>query len=133
MRKWHRWLSVVFGVAILFIAGTGVASHVVKIYADGGFGDGDDRMKPPKQMIADVTARPGGPAATAKPAPNPMRKWIGWLHHLHSGEEFGPVGIVISLLSGFALLFFAFSGLWMYIQMFRRRTRGTGKSSLFWD
>ena len=30
-------------------------------------------------------------------------------------------GTVISLLSGLALFFFAFSGLWMYVQMWRGR------------
>jgi hypothetical protein len=56
---------------------------------------------------------------------------IGLIHHLHSGESFGPIGIFVSTLSGAALLFFAFSGLWMYIEMFRRRNKAE-KQGLFW-
>jgi uncharacterized iron-regulated membrane protein len=54
------------------------------------------------------------------------------LHHLHSGESFGPIGTVISILSGFALIFFAISGMWMYVQMFRRRSASPGRSRFFW-
>ena len=51
--------------------------------------------------------------------------------HLHSGEEFGPVGVAVSIMSGFALLFFAFSGLWMYVRMWAsRKSRGLGGT--FW-
>ena len=54
------------------------------------------------------------------------------LHDLHSGATFGPVGIWISILSGYALLFFAFSGLWMYIQMWRARHARSLKPGWFW-
>lgn len=129
MRKWHRWLSVVFGVLILFIATTGVASHVVELWANGGFEEQERR--PPKP--AAPVAQGAEPAATAvgQPAPNPYRELIGWLHHIHSGEEFGPVGIVVSLLSGIALIFFTVSGMWMYWQLYVRR-RAIGRGELFW-
>ena len=66
----------------------------------------------------DMTCRP---KRVAKPG-----EWnVGFLHHIHSGEEFGPVGVMLSMLSGIALIFFAFSGLWMYVYMFTRRARKT--------
>ena len=60
--------------------------------------------------------------AGCRPKPPPGQWNVGFLHHIHSGEQFGPVGVVISLLSGLALVFFAFSGLWMYIRMWRDRS-----------
>ena len=71
-----------------------------------------------------------------KPAPGGARAWVGWLHHIHSGTEFGPIGVIISMLSGLALLFFAISGLWMYIELYRGRlmrpARNADKSRFFW-
>jgi hypothetical protein len=130
MRKWHRWISVFFGFFLLFIAATGIASHAVKIYMDGGLSERQENRRPPDK--ASMVSVPDQNGVAAKPAPNPMRKWLGFFHHLHSGETFGPIGTVISLLSGFALLFFAVSGLWMYVQMFLRRSK-TGNSRYFWD
>ena len=63
---------------------------------------------------ADMTCR-------AKRVAKPGEWNVGYLHHLHSGEEFGPVGVIISMLSGLALFFFAASGLYLYIQMYRGR------------
>ena len=34
MRKWHRWLSLVFGVFALWIAVTGALSQLVPMYLD---------------------------------------------------------------------------------------------------
>jgi uncharacterized iron-regulated membrane protein len=58
---------------------------------------------------------------TCRPKPKPTAWNVGLLHHLHSGESFGPVGVIISIMSGLSLFFFAFSGLWMYVQMLRGR------------
>ena len=54
-------------------------------------------------------------------APDSARAWVGYFHHLHNGEEFGPAGITISIASGLALFFFAASGLWMYVELYRGR------------
>jgi uncharacterized iron-regulated membrane protein len=131
MRKWHRWFSFLFGAFLLFIAVTGVLSHVAAMYARGAVfeqKDGDERK-----------AANFAPSSKAKSAPersekrrSPERKLVGLLHHLHSGEFFGPVGVILSLLSGLAMIFFSFSGLWIYYQMFVRR-RKLGKAELFWD
>lgn len=131
MRQWHRWLSFVFGAFLLFIAITGVASHVAAMVARGAVFEQEERKAPATtvQVTKEATARQ---SATAQaPAPKPKRKLVGLLHHLHSGEWFGPVGVVISLLSGFAMIFFSFSGLWLYFQMYVRR-RKLGKPEAFW-
>ena len=110
MRRWHRWLSVLFGLLILFIAVTGLMSHVAALVADG--------------QPAPVAAAPAGfvcpETMTCRPKPATPPAWnVSLLHHLHSGEEFGPLGVIVSILSGLALFFFAFSGLYLYIQMWR--------------
>ena len=173
MRKYHRWLSVIFGVFLLWISVTGIASHVSDLIANGGFPadepggksakaqqagvipaaqahEGEDEMTHEKAMDhldamdkanpaqtspapanapfvcpADLTCRPKAP-------PEGARAWVGYFHHLHSGEEFGPVGTIISLLSGIALLFFAFSGLWMYTRMWSHRRDKDHKPAWFW-
>ena len=54
------------------------------------------------------------------------------LHHLHSGEQFGPAGVIVSILSGLSLFFFAVSGLWMYVQLWRGRLVRSGDRKLYW-
>lgn len=167
MRTYHRWLSVLFGLFILFIAVTGVLSQIGSLVNNGGFEE-ETRERGARQAsaigsaivtpaqahehesanaAASATAAPASttaaaPAAFTCPADmncRPKRvakpgEWnVGFLHHIHSGEEFGPIGVIISLLSGIALIFFAFSGLWMYIQMFRRRAhRASHPKKIFW-
>jgi hypothetical protein len=158
MRKWHRWLSVLFGVLILFIAVTGLLSHGAALYADS-VAEPERAMAlanpivPPAQaheQAAHATPAVLTPAAVAtstpagftcpetmtcrvKPHPDSPRAWVSFFHHLHAGEEFGPIGTALSIASGFALLFFAFSGLWMYIQMYRRRAhRESHPRRIFW-
>ena len=96
MRKYHRWLSVFFGIFLLWIAVTGVLSQIVPIVQRGG-------------------------------------SIVGLLHHLHSGESFGPLGTIIATLSGLAMVFFAFSGLWLYIDMWRNRSSRSLKPGWFWE
>ena len=126
MRKWHRWLSVFFSVFLLWIAVTGVLSQVVPLM-------GGESEKP-------ATAASAKPAFTCppdymcrpKPKPGDPRALVGLLHHLHSGESFGPLGVVIGTLSGFVMVFFSFSGLWLYIQMWRNRAQRKLKPGWFW-
>jgi uncharacterized iron-regulated membrane protein len=113
MRKWHRWLSVFFAVFLLWIAVTGVLSQIVPLF--NGKPHRDGAQAPAFVCPPDYVCRPKGGGNSI----------VGLLHHLHSGETFGPLGVVISTLAGFALIFFSFSGLWLYIQMWRNRsTRG---------
>ena len=152
MRRYHRWLSVLFGLFLLWISVTGVMSQFASLVANGGFEketaergarqaaavgqaivpaarahEDDEVAQAPKAFVcpADMTCKP-------KAAPDPARAWVGYLHHLHSGEEFGPAGVVISILSGLALVFFAFSGLWMYIRMWSHRRSNNHKPGWFW-
>lgn len=146
MRRWHRWLSVLFGVFLLWIAVTGVMSQIADLVAEGERSPAarqavavgaalvpaarahEEQLAPaPKAFVcpAEMICRP-------KPNPNGARAWVGYLHHLHSGEEFGPLGTAISILSGLALVFFAFSGLWMYLRMWSHRRTANHKPGWFW-
>ncbi|MFC7535942.1 PepSY domain-containing protein [Sphingomonas sp. GCM10030256] len=128
MRKWHRWLSVLFGLFMLWIAVTGVLSHVGSLVNDA-------------RQVA-LAAAPAGfvcpETMNCRPKPAPGGWNLGLLHHLHSGETFGPIGTAIAILSGLTLIFFSISGLWMYLQMLRGRLvkAGGGKAvrggKLFW-
>ena len=122
MRKYHRWLSVLFGVFLLFIATTGVMSQFAALVADS-----EPKPAAPAGFVCpeSMTCRPNPDPAGAAP-------WVSWLHHLHSGEEFGPAGTAISILSGFALLFFALSGLWMYLRMWAERRVRNLRPGWFW-
>ena len=150
MRKWHRWLSVLFGLLILFIAVTGLLGHGAALYRDSLPADAA-AASPGNALVPAARAHDGMPAAApaptatavftcpadmtcrAKPAPDSAAAWTSYFHHLHAGEEFGPIGTALSILSGFALIFFAFSGLWMYIEMFRRRShRKSHPREVFW-
>ena len=118
MRRYHRWVATVFGIFFLWISATGVLSQVGSLVNNGGFKDeGGERAAP---------ATPPGftcpETMTCRPKPASPPKWnVGLLHHLHSGESFGPAGVVISIMCGLSLFFFAVSGLYMYIQLYRGR------------
>ena len=130
MRKYHRWLSVLFGVFILWIAVTGVLSQVGELVNKGGMDD-DDRPAAAAPAVPAGFVCPATINCRPKPAPGGWN--VGFLHHLHSGEQFGPVGIIISILSGLGLIFFAISGMWMYVQMYRRRShRRSHPKRIFW-
>jgi hypothetical protein len=126
MRKWHRWLSVFFGIFLFWIAATGVLSQVAVLWPSG------------QPEAVQRTAPPPGfecPKGWRCMPPRPeggMRSLVGTFHHLHSGESFGAVGTAISLLSGLAMLFFAGSGVWLYVQMWRNRKARALKPGWFW-
>ena len=151
MRRYHRWLSVLFGVVLLWIAVTGVLSQVGSLVNNGGFER--EAMEPGKRQAAAIGTAALPPAqarereAAAAPLPaafvcpadmvcrlkQPVTGWnVSYLHHLHSGEEFGPAGVVVSILGGLALVFFAFSGLWMYVRMWSHRRDKEHKPMWFW-
>ncbi len=132
MRKYHRWLSVLFGVFLLWISVTGVLSQVVPLVERGGFEN--EAAEKAERAEAMAKATPPGFVCPETLTCQPKRKpsVVGYLHHLHAGEEFGPLGVVISLLSGLALVFFSFSGLWLYISMWRNRAAKSHKPAWFW-
>jgi hypothetical protein len=121
MRKWHRWLVVVFGVFLVWIAVTGVLSQVVPWFVP--------RPQPAASAVPAgfvcpemLTCRPKGGG----------RSIVSLLHDLHSGASFGPIGTFIATLSGFAMVFFSISGIWMYVQMWRNRASRGAKPGWFW-
>jgi uncharacterized iron-regulated membrane protein len=111
MRKVHRWLAIVFGSFLLWISATGVLSQVGTLV--------NKATAEPQASVVEGFKCPE--TMVCRPKPKPTAWNVGLLHHLHSGETFGPIGTAISILSGLALFTFAFSGLWMYIQMYRGR------------
>ncbi|MFM5893132.1 MAG: PepSY domain-containing protein [Novosphingobium sp.] len=124
MRKYHRWLSVLFGVILLWIAVTGVMIQLAEIKADA-------EPRPAAAAPAGFVC-PEGMTCRPKRVEGGAKDWAEWLMHLHSGEAIGPVGTTLSVLGGLALAFFSFSGLWMYIQMWRNRSSKNLKPGWFW-
>jgi len=122
MRKWHRWLAVMFGIFTLVIAITGLLIHATDLLK------GDDHDRPAQAAAA--SAKPAftcPPDYTCRPKPKDEKgglNFAGLVKHIHSGEIAGPFGTVLSILTGCALLFFSISGMWMYFQLWtNRRTR----------
>ncbi len=129
MRKWHRWLSVLCGIFLLWIAITGVLSQA-PIWGEVIGGDEEESERAEAAQVPPGFVCPETMMCRPKKKPSGGLN-IGLIHHLHSGETFGPLGTIIASLSGFAMIFFSFSGLWMYIQMYRRRDKAE-KKGLFW-
>lgn len=123
MRKWHRWLVVFFGVFLVWIAITGVLSQVVPWFLP---------RPAPAAAAASVPAGFVCPETMNCRPKQPGRSVVGFLHDLHSGESFGPLGVFIATLSGLAMVFFSVSGLWMYLQMWRNRSARGLKPGWFW-
>ena len=141
MRKWHRWLVVVTGVFMIWIAATGLIGQAMTLAG------GEDHDGPPPVMAKEAPAAPLQPNPTVAPHTaargddhdGPPAKRGGPPHDLyhllidlHSDNFFGPLGKIISVLMGASLLFFAVSGMWMYVDMFRKR-KNIGRSGIFWD
>lgn len=120
MRRYHRWLSVIVGIFILWIAGTGAIVQFSRMTAPAA---PRPPASAPAAALQDADEAPPASASgeAARPAPDATKEFIHFVTELHSGEEFGLAGQLISLLSGLSLLFFAGSGLYMYIQLFRGR------------
>ena len=126
MRKWHRWLSILFAIFLFWIAGTGMLSHLA----------GWSRQDAPTAQTAPppgFACPDGWRCIPPRPESEGFGALTGFFHHLHSGEEFGKAGEAVSFLSGIALLFFSFSGLWLYIRMWRERARRGARSRWFWN
>lgn len=128
MRKWHRWLSLFFGVFMLFIATTGVLSQWAVLWPVAEPTAAELAMQEPP---AGFECPEGWRCSPPRPESGP-RSLAGFFHHLHSGEEFGPIGIAISVLSGLALMFFSISGLWLYVRMWAHRRQRRAKDRWFW-
>ena len=121
IRRYHRWLSVVAGLFILWIAVTGSIVQFSRMTAP-------EQERPAAGAPAPADPDEAAPAAPAKRLPrDSTRQFIHFVTDLHSGATFGLAGQIVSLISGLALIFFAISGLWMYIELLRGRLVRAGK------
>jgi len=123
-RRYHRWIATFIGIFILWTAGTGVITQITRI-----------NTAAERQAAAPRTTPAAAPprAAQAPAAPqSPNRKFLKLVTDLHSGEQFGLTGQLVSLVTGLALLFLAGSGLWMYVRMFRARAAKVRASGGKW-
>lgn len=151
LRRYHRWLAPVFAIVLLWIAVTGITIQVIRLQTPPRPGEEEARgptLIPTAQAheheapaAANIIPRsPGEPTPSAAAPKSPAEIERARLHDLsefvmdlHSGKILGPVGIWLSILSGGVLIFLAGSGLWMYVQMYRRRThRHSHPRRLFW-
>lgn len=129
MRKWHRWLSLFFGIFMLWIAATGVLSQAAALWPAGA---PDAAARAAAAPPAGFECPEGWRCMPPRGNGGGMRSMVGLFHHLHSGETFGPIGTVISVLSGLALVFFSISGIWLYVQMWRFRKDRSLAPRWFW-
>ncbi len=51
---------------------------------------------------------------------------------IHSGAILGEPGVVLGVLWGSALVLLSITGGWVYLAMYRRRRKVSGKGGLFW-
>jgi len=51
---------------------------------------------------------------------------------IHSGEVLGEPGVFLGILWGLALVILSLTGGWVYLAMYRRRRRASGKGGPFW-
>ena len=124
MRKWHRWLAAIFGVFTLWMAATGLIIHANDLLKH------DDR--PAVSATAHALAFTCPPDYTCRPRPKGGPGFASFVKNLHSGKAVGPLGTLLSILSGAALLFFSGSGLWMYWQMWSNRRARALQPRWFW-
>ena len=129
MRKWHRWLSVFFGIFMLFIAVTGVLSQAAVLWPESA---AEAVAREAAAIPPEGFECPEGWRCMPPRTETGIRGMVGLFHHLHSGEEFGPLGTLISVLSGFVLIFFSISGLWLYIRMWADRSKRGAPDRWFW-
>jgi hypothetical protein len=115
-RRYHRWVATLLGVFILWTAGTGVITQITRI----------------NTAAERQAAAPARPAQAPAPPQSANRKFLKLVTDLHSGEQFGLAGQIVSLVVGLAILFLAGSGLWMYIRMFRARAARARASGGKW-
>ena len=128
MRRWHRYLSILAGLFLLWISATGVLGQVGAYVNRSAAAQAPPAAAPPGFTCPETM--------TCRPKPRPGAWNVGAIHHLHSGESFGLVGQLVSTLCGLALFFFAISGLTMYVQLYRGRLArvrdGKARGRFFW-
>lgn len=177
MRTYHRWVSAVAAIFLLFVAVTGVVLQVQRLTgadADANAGKRTPsalttamptpayaalvsrtvdaaRQRAPNAAITSVVLRgegnaiqgvvqlPGDPlreivvdARSGRVLSDERREAESLILRIHSGEILGEPGVVLGVLWGLALVVLLVSGGWVYLDMYRRRLKGSGKRGLFW-
>lgn len=109
-------------------------NHVLEIHVNYGGSEtkgfavlSDPQAKEAKPRRVDL--------ATGAQLPGPPElggRWHLILQEIHAGRQFGWLGTIISILSGLSLLFLSGTGLWLYIEMYRKRLKAN-RRNLFWD
>ena len=152
MRKYHRWLAPLLAIFLLWIAVTGLAIQAIKLTTPSRPGppveeasgpitaarahEHEEAAKPAAPVpLAPATATAATPAAPESNIDRIRRErhdLSEFVMDLHSGKSFGPIGTWLSIAGGLALVFFGFSGLWMYIRMWSHRRRNSHKPAWFW-
>lgn len=127
MRKWHRWLGIVFSLFLIVVSVSGVAIHVEKLVNTGSLTE----HAPLPGEIAGPPRGPGAvPISPGGKMPDPRLHKL--LIKIHDGTFAGLFGAILSIVTGCALLFFSVSGVWMYVTMWERR-KAAGRRAFFWD
>ena len=177
MRKYHRWVSAVAAVFLLFVAVTGVILQVQRLTGE----DADAktglrtpaalttamptltyaalvsrtldaaRQRAPNSPISSVVLRgegsviegvvqlPGDPlrdivvdARSGRVLSDERHEAETIIRRIHSGEILGEPGVFLGILWGLALVVLLVTGGWVYLDMYRRRLKGSGNRGLFW-
>ena len=157
MRRYHRWLAPLFAVILLWIAVTGLTIQFIKLSTPARPGpaaseeeasrttlipaaqahEHDEVAKPPIAAAPTPALNAAPPAAKPETDIDRIRRerhdLSEFVMDLHSGKVLGTFGTWLSIVSGVVLIFLAGSGLWMYVQMYRRREhRHSHPRRLFW-
>ncbi len=78
---------------------------------------------PPREIVVD--ARSGRVISDESHEESLIRR-------IHSGAILGEPGTVLGILWGLALVILSITGGWVYLDMYRKRRRNSGKTGLFW-
>ena len=87
-----------------------------------------------RQLVYDAVT--GRPMSLTEPGYAPVPFPFGWQAHetaklIHRGDIAGMPGRWLDLLAGLGLVYFALSGIVMYLTLWRKRAKG-GRRRLFW-
>lgn len=141
MRRYHRWMSSIAAVLLLYVALTGTVTSFVQFLDPAAVAPVGGPGGPPPPGEPGAGPPPGGPGPGAGPEgrppgpPEPSSPIVALsteLQKWHKGNIVGKPGQWIVLLTGFVFLALAITGLLMYLQIWRAR-RKQGKQGLFWD
>ena len=177
MRKYHRWISAVAVIFLLFVSITGVILQVQRLTGEDADADAGERapsalttamptpvyatfvsrtldaarQRAPDASISSVVLRgegsdiqgvvqfPGDPlreivvdARSGRVLSDERHEAESLILRIHSGEILGEPGVVLGVLWGLALVVLLITGGWVYLDMYRRRRKGSGNRGMFW-